>query len=439
VRSRGWALYEEAKKLIPGGTQLLSKRPEMFLPEQWPCYYTRAKGCAIWDLEDRKYIDMTTTGIGACLLGYADDDVNAAVKACVDRGTMTTLNVPAEVDLARKLIEIHPWAQGVRYARSGGESMMVAARIARAFTGRSGIALCGYHGWGDWYLAANLGEDSKLDGHLLPGLQPNGVPRELRNTVRTFRYNRIEELQAIADASGPSLAAIVMEPIRYSQPADGFLEKVRATADRTGAVLIFDEITSGWRHLFGGAHLWLGVDPDIAVFAKSISNGFPMGAIIGREAVMQAAQESFVSSTYWTEAIGPTAALATLRKMHAVNLPKHTQAIGEQVMQGWRDLAGKHRLDLTVSGLPALCTFSVNCAAQQGAALRTLLTQEMLNRGFLANTAFYPTLAHDKSVVTEYLAALDDVFAILAEAIAAGDVARRLRGPVAHTGFARLT
>ena len=155
----GWNLYEHAKELIPGGTQLLSKRPELFLPGGWPVYYSRSKGCFIWDIDGRRFIDMTTTGIGACLLGYADDDVNAAAKRAIDSGNMTTLNPPDEVELAELLCKLHPWAEMARFTRTGGEAMAVAVRIARAFTGRSQIACCGYHGWADWYIAANLSTD----------------------------------------------------------------------------------------------------------------------------------------------------------------------------------------------------------------------------------------------------------------------------------------
>lgn len=434
----GWSFYERAKRLIPGGTQLLSKRPENFLPGGWPCYYSRAKGCRVWDLEGRELIDMTLNGIGSCLLGFADDDVNAAVKDCIDRGSMSTLNAPAEVTLAETLLEIHPWARRVRYARSGGESMMIAVRIARAFTGRSGIALCGYHGWGDWYLAANLGADRSLDGHLLPGLQPEGVPRELTGTVRTFRYNRLDELEALL-AEGFRPAAIVMEPLRHADPAPGFLEGARDAARRAGAVLIFDEITAGWRFHLGGVHRRLGVEPDVAVFAKGMSNGFPMAAVVGTEPVMQASQGSFISSTYWTEAIGPTAASATIAKMRRVNLPERLRNAGLRVREGWVRLGEKHRLGLTVAGWPALGTFSLACPTDQAAALRTLLTQEMLDRGFLATTAFYATLAHDEPVIDRYLSALDEVFSILSTALTTGTIASRLRGPVAHSGFARLT
>lgn len=442
----GWELYERAKTMIPGGTQLLSKRPELFLPDGWPVYYTKAKGCHVWDLEGRRFTDMTTTGIGACLLGYADDDVNAAAKQAIDAGNMTTLNPPAEVELAQLLCKLHPWARMARFARTGGEAMAVAVRIARAHTGRSHVACCGYHGWGDWYIAANLSTDHALDGHLLPGLQPSGVPRELTGTSLTFRYNHAEELEALAARPGVSLAArpgvslaaIVMEPMRFAEPTNDFLTHVRDIAHRTGAVLIFDEITAGWRHCLGGVHLRLAVQPDIAVFAKSLSNGFPMAAVIGNEPVMQAAQDSFISSSFWTESIGPAAALAAVRKMERVDASRQTTQAGAAVQEVWRSLAARHRLDISVAGWPALCTFTLNYGDQAG-ALRTLLTQEMLDRGFLANTAFYATTAHERSVIDEYAAALDETFEVLAAAVAAGDVKKRLRGPVAHAGFSRLT
>jgi glutamate-1-semialdehyde 2,1-aminomutase len=436
--SSGWRLYEQAKKLIPGGTQLLSKRPELFLPQGWPVYYSRAKGCHIWDLDGRQYIDMTTTGIGACLLGYADDDVNAAAKRAIDAGGMTTLNPPAEVELADLLCQVHPWANMARFARTGGEAMAIAVRIARAHTGRSAVACCGYHGWADWYIAANLAADHALDGHLLPGLQPDGLPRELTGTAQTFKYNRIQDLEEIASRPGEKLAAIVMEPMRFTEPADRFLHRVREIADRTGAVLIFDEITAGWRHCHGGIHLRLGVNPDIAVFAKSLSNGFPMAAVVGVGPVMQAAQGSFISSSFWTEAIGPAAAIATLKKMRQVDASSRAAAAGADVQEAWRSLAQRHGLNITISGWPALTTFSLNYGDQNN-ALRTLLTQEMLDRGFLANTAFYSTVAHVRGVLDEYITAVDEVFGILRLAVDHGDVIRRLRGPIAHSGFSRLT
>ncbi len=436
--STGWSLYEQAKQRIPGGTQLLSKRPELFLPQGWPVYYTRAKGCEIWDLDGRRFIDMTTTGIGACLLGYADDDVNAAAKKAIDAGNMTTLNPTDEVELAELLCSLHPWSEMARFTRTGGEAMAVAVRIARAHTGRSTIACCGYHGWADWYIAANLSTDRALDGHLLPGLQPTGVPRELLGTALTFRYNNIEDLEQLAARSNESLAAIVMEPMRFTPPTNQFLQRVREIANRCGAVLIFDEITAGWRHCLGGMHLRLGIDPDLAVFAKSLGNGLPMAAVIGRGDVMQAAQESFISSSFWTESIGPAAALASLKKMARINASAVVTEAGRSVQTAWKELAARHGLDLTVSGWPALCAFSLNYG-DKTTALRTLLTQEMLDRGFLANTAFYPTVAHTAEIIESYVAALDETFAVLSDAVANDDAEHRLRGPAAHVGFSRLT
>jgi glutamate-1-semialdehyde aminotransferase len=438
INPTGWQLYESAKRIIPGGTQLLSKRPEMFLPQGWPAYYSKAQGCTVWDLDNRPYLDMTTTGIGACLLGYADADVNAAAKQAIDRGSMTTLNPPDEIELAELLCAIHPWAHMARFTRTGGEAMAVAVRIARASTGRSHIAFCGYHGWCDWYLAANLAADSALDGHLLPGLAPSGVPRELAGTASGFRYNHAEDLEAIAGRVEGGLAAIVMEPMRFGEPSNDFLHRIRELADRTGAVLIFDEITAGWRHCYGGLHLKLGVTPDIAVFAKSLSNGFPMAAILGTSAAMQAAQQSFISSTFWTESIGPAAAVATLKKMKSIDVSAKASRAGAVAQNAWRELAEKHELNIAISGWPALTSFTMDYGEQSG-ALKTLLTQQMLDRGFLANTTFYPTAAHDQSVMNQYIVALDEVFGELRQAIVAGDVLSQLRGGPAHSGFARLT
>ena len=434
----GPTLYERAKSRIPGGTQLLSKRPELFLPGHWPAYYSRAEGCTIWDLDGRAYLDFTSNGIGCCLLGYADAAVNAAVTDRIARGSMCTLNTPDEVTLADQLCAIHPWAEMVRYGRAGGEAMAIAVRIARAATGRSKVAFCGYHGWADWYLAANLGATDALNGHLLPGLAPAGVPAELRGTALPFRYNQLAELEAIVAAHHTALAAIVMEPMRHDPPQNDFLAKVRALADQIGAVLVFDEVTAGWRSHHGGIHLQLGVAPDIAVFAKSISNGFPMAAIIGRKSVMEAAQTSFISSTYWTEGIGPAAALATLAKLRQVDAVSRIREAGDATRSGWRKLGEKHGLRIKVGGIPALCTFSFD-HGDDSRALMTLFTQKMLARGFLANGTYYPTCAHTPEIVARYLEAVDVVLGELRPHVDRGDARQALQGPVAHSGFARLT
>ena len=441
--SQTQAMYARAKQRIPGGTQLLSKRPEMFAPGLWPAYSREARGCEVIDLDGRRFIDMTTSGIGSCLLGYADPDVTAAVQQRIARGSMSSLNAAEEVELADLLIELHPWAEQARFARSGGESMAIAARIARAATKRDKIAFCGYHGWSDWYLAANLNPDGaadELQGHLLPGLAPAGVPRGLAGTALPFTYNRLDELEQIVNRHGSELAAVVMEPTRSTDPQPGFLEGVRELCDRCGAALVFDEISSGWRMHLGGVHLKYGVAPDIAVFAKAISNGHPMAAIIGRRRIMDAAQTSFISSTYWTEAVGPTAALATIRKLQKINIAEHTYRIGNLMREGWTAQGQRSGVPVKTSGHAPLLHLSFD--HEHAAALSTLFTSRMLDRGYLAGSGFYPSYAHKEQHITRYLAAIGPVFTELAETIKQGDVLNRLQAigvQVRHTGFARLT
>lgn len=432
----GQTLWKRAKQIIPGGNQLLSKRAERFLPDLWPAYYQRAKGCEIWDLDGNHYYDFAQMGVGACVLGYADPDVDQACKRAIDLGGMCTLNAPEEVELAERLLALHPWADRARFARTGGEACAVAVRIARAAIGRHRVAFCGYHGWHDWYLSANLGDGTSLDGQLLPGLEPCGVPRGLEQSALPFHYNNLDSLEAIATAHD-DLGVIIMEPQRGNDPAPGFLEGVRALATRIGAVLIFDEVTSAFRMNLGGIHLRHGVEPDVAVFGKALGNGYPIAAVIGQAEVMEAAQATFISSTMWTERLGYTAALATLDKMTRENVPAGLTRDGLRVSQAWRTAAAAHGLDVRIDGIPPLthCAFG----GQDPLALATLYTQEMLDRGFLAGTAVYATHAYTDAILDAFAEAVDEVFALLARAEAQGDARARLRGPVIQPGFKRLT
>ncbi len=432
---KSFAMQDRGKTRIPGMTQLLSKRPDMFAPGVWPGYYSKAKGVEVWDLDGNRYIDMSIAGIGANVLGYADPDVDAAVLEAIKNGNSCSLNCPEEVELADLLCEIHPWAEKVRYARTGGESMAIAVRIARAHTGKDKIAFCGYHGWHDWYLAANL-ETDELGNHLLAGLDPIGVPKGLTGTALPFRYNHIEELQDIVTHYRRELAAIVMEPIRSEQPAEGFLEGVRAIAKEAGAVFIFDEISSGFRMNTGGAHLVFGVNPDMAVFSKALGNGYPVAAIIGKGDIMDAAQKTFISSTNWTERVGPTAAIAMIKKHGKVGAGAHLMAIGNLVQEGWQVLGKKNRLSLSIGGIPPLSHFSFS--EEDPLAMKSLFVQLMLERGFLASTLFYAMYAHTESHVDSYLKAVDDVFSEISEACRAGNVKKKLKGKPATAGFKRL-
>jgi len=430
---QGVSLYQRAKDLIPGGTQLLSKRPEMFAPDVWPSYYSKAKGCRVWDLDGREFIDMSIMAVGACILGYADDEVDDAVVGALRNGVNSSLNCPEEVALAEALIDLHPWFGMVRYARSGGEAMGMAVRIARAHTKRDTVLFSGYHGWNDWYLAANLSDDSGLDGQLMPGLEPNGVPRGLTGTAIPFDANNIESLREKVNGQESKIAAIIIEPARGEDAPTGYLKALRELASEIGAVLLFDEITSGFRMCAGGIHRNYGVYPDMAVFAKSMANGYAMAAVLGTERVMQAAQSTFISSTNWTDRIGPTAALATIHKYQRESVSKHIIACGNKVKDIWLNAAQVNGIQIRISGLPTLATFAFD--TDNPAELNTSFTIEMLQEGFLGFRQFKPSFAHNDEALRSYAVAVYRVFTHLA----ADPQCTALNTPKHHSGFQRLT
>jgi glutamate-1-semialdehyde aminotransferase len=380
------------------------------------------------------FIDVTIHSVGACPLGYADPDVETAVIAAVRAGNMATLNCPEEVELAELLCELHPWADMVRYTRAGGEAMAVASRICRAVTGRDTIAISGYHGWHDWYLAANLGNGTALDEHLLPDVQPLGVPRALNGSVLAFGAGQRAEFDHLIAAHGDELAAIILEPAAHEYPPDGYLAHIKDEARRVGAVLVFDEITSGFRVSVGGIHRVLGVDPDVAVFAKGMSNGYPMGAVIGRREIMDAAGRTFVSSTSWSDRIGPAAALATINKLRREDVPRHLVQMGERMREGWRTLAEHHGLDIVTSGIPPLPNYAFQ-HGEDSKAMATLYTQCMFDEGFLASGAFYASYAHRLNHVDAALEATGRAFSVVGNAARSGRLEGLLRGPVAGTGL----
>ena len=433
--NKGQDLYRKAKKIIPGGTMLLSKRPEMFLPENWPSYYSKAKGCEVWDLDNNKLIDVSIMGIGTNTLGYGHPKVDEAVLETVKKGNMSTLNCPEEVALAEKLIEINPWADMVRFARSGGEANSIAIRIARAASGKDKVAICGYHGWHDWYLSTNLKNDNQLDDHLLPGLDPAGVPKGLIGTTFPFLYNDFEALLDIVENN--DIGVIKMEVQRNLPPEDNFLHKVRELATKKGIVLIFDECTSGFRETFGGIFKKFNVEPDIAMFGKTLGNGYGITAVVGRKEVMQAAQKTFISSTFWTERIGPTAALATLDVMEEIKSWDIITEIGKKVSNKWLEIANNTNVKIITAGLPSLSTFSFD--SKKTLEYKTYLTQEMLKKGYLANTSFYASISHTESKLNPYFEDLHAVFKTINKFESDQlDVNEFLDGPVCHGGFKRL-
>jgi len=432
---KGQDLYKKAKTLIPGGTMLLSKRPEMFLPDHWPSYFSKAKGCKVWDLDGNELLDMSIMGIGTNTLGYGNDEVDAAVMETVKKGNMSSLNCPEEVYLSEKLIEINPWADMVRFARTGGEANAIAIRIARAASEKDNVAICGYHGWHDWYLSANHNGDDDLSGHLIPGLSPKGVPKNLKNSVFPFHYNNFQELLDIVEKN--DIGVIKMEVLRNFGPEDNFLQKVRDLATKKNIVLIFDECSSGFRETFGGIFKKFNVEPDIAMFGKTLGNGYALTAVVGRKSVMEAAQSTFISSTFWTERIGPAAALATLKVMEREKSWETITETGTKMQRGWLKLAEANHLNISVSGLSAMTTYSFN--SPNAAAYKTFITQEMLKKSFLASTHFYASTKHTDAHLESYFNALETVYKTIHKCESGSlNIHDLLDGPVCHSGFKRL-
>ena len=374
--------------------------------------------------------------VGTSSLGYCNSNIDNEVKLTIKRGNMSTLNCPEEVKLAEKLLELHPWAEMVRFARTGGEANSIAVRIARASSGRDKIAICGYHGWHDWYLSANLSDSSNLEDHLLPGLNPLGVPRELKNTVFPFNYNDIDELKKIIKEN-PDLAAVKMEVVRSVEPKNEYLKEVRRLCTENNIVLIFDECTSGFRETYGGVHKKYNVFPDLCMLGKALGNGYAITAVIGKREIMESAQNTFISSTFWTERIGPTAGLATLKEMEKVKSWEIITAKGKTIKNNWRKLASNHNISIKITGMDALATFIIE--SDNWLKYKTYITQSMLEKNFLAANVVYTSTKHSNKILNEYFDSLDKVFRKIGDFERGVDsVDDHLISDVCQTEFKRL-
>jgi len=435
--SNSLALYERAQQIIPGGTQLFSRRPERFAPGVYPCYLTHGKGSKVWDVDGNEYIDFMC-GVGPVILGHAFEPVTNAVIEQLRKGSSFTVNHPAEVELAELLVEIIPCAEMVRFCKSGGTADEIAVRIARGHTGRDKVAICGYHGWHDWYLAANLATSDNLDGHLLPGLDIRGVPRVLEGTTIPFEYNELCSLERVLEENPGQIAAIIMEAARSEEPSPWFLRGVRELADKHGVVLIFDEVITGFRLGLGGAQERLGVTPDIATFGKAMSNGHPIGAVCGRREVMQDAANMFISSTYYSDPAGMVAAIATIRQLQDKEALVHIWGIGYLLQRGFAELGQKHGLDATCPGYPPVTHPHFDFPEELHKPLITLYLQEMLRGGILAGTVNYICYSHSEEDVTAFLEAADNALSVLKKALDEGDPHKYLEGAERGDDFGRL-
>tara|TARA_Y100000590_G_scaffold213372_1_gene241814 strand:- start:78483 stop:79814 length:1332 start_codon:yes stop_codon:yes gene_type:complete len=431
-------LQKYASKIIPGTSQLFGKRPELYLPGgAWPTYYSKAKGVNVWGLDNKKYHDFTMVGIGTSVLGYSDPSINKVAIKALNASPMNTLNPPEDVELAEILLKIHPWAEGARFCRTGGETMSIAIRLARAYSKREKILFCGYHGWHDWYLAANLKSQKNLNSHLLPGLEPLGVPKGLQGLVIPFKFNDFDDIKSIVKKNAKNCAAIVMEPCRESLPKKGYLKEIKRIAKKENCVLIFDEITSGWRSNTGGIHMKLGVYPDIAVFGKTIANGFAMGAIIGKNRIMKNATKTFISSAFWTERIGPSCAVAFIKKHKRLNLGNILIEKGKKIKNVWKRCAYNAGLDIEINGIDPLPTFKL--VVKDWPATLTFFIQEMLKNKFLATDKCYANYKHDNNLIKKYEKACLKVFQKIYKLNKSNNIRKNLESPIKLMGFKRLT
>ncbi len=435
--SKSKNLWNKAKKIIPGGNGLLSKRPERYAPDIWPTYYSKAKGCEIWDLNNNHYYDMTQMGVGSSILGYCNTEVDSHIKKIINRCINTTLNAPEEVYLAEELIKYNPNYQSVKFARTGGEAMSIAVRISRAYTKKDKVAFSGYHGWSDWYLATNLNGENQLKDHLLPGLSPLGVPKGLKGTAIPFKYNDINDFNRII-RENPDIGTIIIEGARYELPSETFLKEIIYAAKNKDIVLICDEITSGWRLTDGGVYKTNNFNPDIVVYGKAMGNGYAISAIVGKENIMDLAQDTFISSTFWTERIGFVAALKTIEIIVREKVWEHLIHIGTLIGDGWYELSIKHDIKIIIGKMKPLINMQFQYGAQN-AAIQTLFTQEMLKRGYLASTSVYVSYAHNEKIIENYLRGVDKVFQIISKAIIENKVNDLLETRVQEQEFQRLT
>ena len=384
-------------------------------------------------MENNKYFDFAGMGVTTAILGYADKDVNQAVTKAINNASMGTLNSYEEVDLAEELLNIHKWADQVKFARTGGEACSIAIRIARAATQKEKVLFCGYHGWHDWYLSTNINSNS-LDTQLLSGLKAKGIPRGLKNTAIPFEYNNLKSFKKKVNKYKNNIAAIMMEPVRSTLPNKGFLEFIQKTAKKIGAVFIIDEITSGFRENLGGIHLKYKIKPDMAVLSKAMSNGYPSSAIIGIREVMDEAQDSFISSCMWTERIGFVSALATIKKFKRLSLQKKLIDHGQRIKKGWLQISKSTDVDITIAGIDPIPQFNFK---KNHLEKSTYMNQEMLKRGYLTNTRLGTTYAYNSSIINSYLDNLYDVFNQIKN-FEKKNIKLPLKGKVRHETFKRL-
>lgn len=392
---------------------LLSKRADQFSPNGWPQNYLKAKGQIVWTDEGKLFLDYSIGGIGATTLGYACDFVDERVINTIANGSATSLNSYEEVIATKKLIEAVPWIDSARYTRSGGEATTLAIRIARAKTLRTKVLFSGYHGWHDWYLCA--AHSFQLGNHLLDHLPIAGVPKELDGTAIPFDYGDFDGFDRCIKKHIKDIAAVILEPMRYSMPDVKFLEHVKKFCSENGIILIYDEISSGFRFNNSAVHLDTNALPDLVVFSKAIGNGYPIGVIAGKSSVMEAVKDSFISSTTHTESVGFSAMSAVLDFYAKNNVSEMLNEKGGAVRKILIKTAKIKNLEITTKGQNQLWNWSFCCEPTLNRQLQTIVTESMLASSILFSNRVYATLGFDPDFYPIFERALNKAFQLVSD------------------------
>ena len=402
---RSEQLLERALRVIPGGTQTFSKSRTQYPLGVSPFFVERGHGSHVWDVDGNEYVDFIS-GLLAVNLGYGDPDVTAAVTARIADGTIYSLPHEIEIEMSEKVVELVPSAEMVRFGKNGSDATAGAVRLARAYTGRDYVMVCGYHGWQDWYIGSTT--------------RDAGVPAATKALTLSFTYNDLNSLRACFDQHPDGIAAVVMEPTNVTPPADGFLEGVRELCDSYGALLVFDEVITGFRYSIGGAQELYNVMPDITALGKGIANGYPLSAVAGRAEVMKLMEDVFFSFTLGGDVVALAAGLATITKVEQENVPAALARTGGQVIDGVAALIDRHGVGHFVSqaGQPCWSFLNFNEANDYSMwEIKTLWLQECLERGVLCIGTHNMSFAHSEADVARLLDVYDQVFPILKDAV----------------------
>ena len=427
-------IWDERCKYIFNGGMLISKNPNQFLPGKWPSSYYKAKDCKIWVNKKNYYYDFAYMGVGTNILGYSNKKVNNYVKKIIDNSSNSSLNSDIDLDLSKEILSFNKWANKCFFSRTGAEANAIALRISRCFSKKDAVAVCGYHGWHDWYLSTNLENSENLSKIHLQGLDTVGIPGNLKKTTFPFQYNDIGSFKKIIN-SKKNIGTVFMEVQRNIKPKKNFLEEIRKITKKKKITLIFDECTSGFRENYGGLYKKYNVEPDIVVYGKAIGNGFPITAVVTKNELFEHAKESFISSTFWSERVGPAAAIASLREMKRTNSWKEINKIGKKIKKFWKLISKKYNVKTSITGLDSIPT--LNFLSKKNLYYKTFVTQELLKKRILSNNTIYCSIAH-KKYLGLYFQEFEKIFKKISDCENGESIIKYLEHPLCKPGFQRL-